>query len=97
VNVLVEYFIPCAWMLGVVHYMIYKIIMLSTFLFPLVCAWKEVDLVSLVSIMNQKILRNHFSPLKSMAFGNTNMLKEEINNGCSNDTLFLGCQKYHLG
>jgi hypothetical protein len=97
VNILVEYFIPCAWMLGVVHYMVYKTIMLSTFVFPLVWAWKEVDLVSLVSIMDQKILRNHFSPSETMVFGNTNMLKEELNNGRSSETLFFRCKNYHLG
>jgi hypothetical protein len=48
-----KYLIPCGWMFG------------SCTFFPSVCGWKEVDLVSLVSIidhrMDQKLPRNLLS------------------------------------
>jgi hypothetical protein len=66
-------FIPYAWMFGIVHPQDMKIIMLTTFVFPSVCGWKAVDLLSLVSIIDhrleKKVFRNLLSRSEIMVHG----------------------------
>ena len=57
--------VPCAWMLGLYMRRMCTIILLTTSVWPLVWGWKAVDLVSLVSNIDQRlyqnVLRNLFS------------------------------------
>jgi hypothetical protein len=60
-------------------HMIWTIILLTTYVFPSVCGWKEVDLVNLVSIIDhrfdQKVLRNLLSQSEIIVRGSPNLTK----------------------
>jgi hypothetical protein len=58
---------------------IWTIILLTTYVFPSVCGWKEVDLVNLASIIDhrfdQKVVRNLLSQSKIIVCESPNLTK----------------------